>query len=727
MRKGIFVLLAALACSAAVSCGPREVKTTFQTSAGWRPSLDNRADAVMVYGTADNGSKLESWGIYGAGDFESRLKSWRDRGYSAGFMTGIAWGAYADYFTGEWDGASHLDEGQVDMNGDTLWHGEMTPYLVPTSNFLEYMKEVHLKRVIDAGVTDIFLEEPEFWANGGYSEAFRREWRDFYGSDWRPQHESPEAAYLSGKLKYHLYYRALEEAFTFAKEYGRSRGLDVKCYVPTHSLLNYSQWRIVSPEASLALLPCVDGYIAQVWTGTSRVPCFYEGVSAERVFETAFLEYGSMVSMTAPTGRKIFFLTDPIEDGVRDWEDYKRNYNATFTAQLLYPQVADYEVMPWPERIYDGRYRVSAGSDEMSGLPEDFATSMQIMINSLNSVPVSRGRISGTPGISVLMGNSMMFQRFPEFEGYSDERFSDFYGEALPFLKRGVGIGMAHLENLGCRGAFDGIEVLLMSYSNMKPLDAKAHAALAEWVRKGGVIVYAGRDDDPYQKVMEWWNTGDRKYACPADHLFSLMGIPEGAAEGEYGYGRGVVRIVRRNPGEFVAEAGGADEYVALVADLYGRRTGRKMEFSNRLTLRRGPYLIAAVMDEGPTDEPFVCEGVMVDLYDPALPVVGRKVVHPGGQAFLFDMAGVRRGAKPFVVASSGRESDEERGRGVYSFVLKGPSGTRNVTRVYLPEAPESVTVDGGEVEPDWDERSSTCLLGGFANSPDGVVVRIGY
>ena len=63
--------------------------------------------------------------------------------------------------------------------------------------------------------------------------------------------------------------------------------------------------------ASLASLPCVDGYIAQVWTGTSREPNFFDGRKRERVFETAYLEYGSMESMTAPTGRKMFFLTDP--------------------------------------------------------------------------------------------------------------------------------------------------------------------------------------------------------------------------------------------------------------------------------------------------------------------------------------------------------------------------------------------------------------------------------
>ncbi len=341
------------------------VKTTFQTSREWRPTIDNRADAVMVYGVGGNPSDRKR----GKQTFEERVKSWKDRGYTVHFMTGIAWGEYQDYFTGKWDGRRHLDEGQVTQRGDTIWHGHMVPYIVPSENFLKYMKERHVKRVIDAGVDAIFMEEPEFWARAGYSDAFKREWKEYYGTDWRPQHESPEATYLANKLKYHLYYRALNEVFTYAKEYGRSLGRDIKCYVPTHSLVNYSQWQIVSPEASLASLPCVDGYIAQVWTGTSREPNFFNGVEKERVFETAYLEYGSMESMTAPTGRKMFFLTDPIEDRAKDWDDYKRNYQATFVAQLLYPGVADYEIMPWPERIYEGLYRTSADSDEKTRIP----------------------------------------------------------------------------------------------------------------------------------------------------------------------------------------------------------------------------------------------------------------------------------------------------------------------------------------------------------------------
>lgn len=347
-------------------------KTVFQSNSYWKPVTDNRADVAIVYGTGDSPEM----------SFEQRVATWRDRGYRTHFMTGTAWGEYADYFTGQWDGVNHLDEGQVVQDGDTLWHGRMVPYLVPTESFIRYMQEKHIRRVIDAGIDAIYLEEPEFWARAGYSEAFKREWKAYYGFDWRPQHESAGDTYLSNKLKYHLYYRALDKVFTYAKEYGRTRGLDVRCYVPTHSLVNYSSWEVVSPEASLASLSCVDGYIAQVWTGTSRTSTYYDGLSRERVFENAYLEYGSMASMTEPTGRKLFFLTDPIEDYPRDWADYRINYQATFIAQLLYPWVANYEVMPWPDRIYEGSF-LNPKSGQRERISRDYSIQMQLMVDVL--------------------------------------------------------------------------------------------------------------------------------------------------------------------------------------------------------------------------------------------------------------------------------------------------------------------------------------------------------
>lgn len=696
------------------------VKTTFQTSREWRPTIDNRADAVMVYGVGGNPSDRAQKKA-----FEERVASWREKGYVTHFMTGIAWGEYQDYFTGEWDGLWHLDEGQVTDKGDTIWHGHLVPYIVPTDNFLTYMKEKHVKRAIDVGIDAIFMEEPEFWARGGYSEAFKQEWEKYYGFEWRPQHESPENTYLSNKLKYYLYYNALNEVFTYAKEYGKSKGMDVKCYVPTHSLVNYSQWQIVSPEASLASLPCVDGYIAQVWTGTSREPNYYNGQCAERVFETAYLEYGSMESMTAPTGRKMFFLTDPIEDLPRDWVDYKKNYEATFTAQLLYPNIADYEIMPWPERIYEGLYRVSPGSDEKSNIPKHYSTQMQVMVNSLNKMPQSSNKVSGTEGITILMANSLMFQRFPVHEGYEDPQLSNFYGQALPLLKRGIPVKTAHIENLDYKQTLAQTKVLLMSYSNMKPLDPVAHEHLAAWVRNGGVLLYSGRDIDPFQRVREWWNTEGCDYAVPSDHLFELMGIPAGAPEGEYSCDKGTVYILRADPKEYVLEKGGDKKFIETVSHLYSDRAkAGNLLFKNNFYLERGLYDIVSVMKESISNESFTVKGTLIDLFDPTLPVYSEKKICPGECGFFIDVDRVDKD-RPCVLAAASREYNEEIDGNTYSFVCKSPIRTSNISRVLLPSKPKSVLINGVETVngSNWDEKSGTYLTA-FENNPDGVSVK---
>lgn len=707
--------LASCSLSQAITAETKEVKTTFQSAREWRPTIDNRADAVMVYGVggnpSDRGRKL---------NFEQRVRSWREKGYTVHFMTGIAWGEYQDYFTGKWDGKPHLDEGQVTAQGDTIWHGHLVPYIVPSMNFIKYLNERHVKRVIDAGIDAIFMEEPEFWARSGYSDAFKREWKEYYGFDWRPQHESPENTYLANKLKYHLYYRALNEVFTFAKEYGRSKGIDVKCYVPTHSLVNYSQWQIVSPEASLASLPCVDGYIAQVWTGTSREPNFYNGKARERVFETAFLEYGSMQSMTAPTGRKMFFLTDPIEDRAKDWDDYRRNYQATFVAQLLYPGVADYEVMPWPERIYEGLYNVGKNSHEKTRIPRFYSTQMQVMINALNKMPVSDSKVSGSHGIGVLMSNSLMFQRFPNHDGYDDPQLANFYGQALPLIKRGVPVETVHIENLGYDATLKDIKVLLMSYSNMKPLDPEAHKHLAEWVRRGGVILFSGSDKDPFQNVREWWNQNGNKFTAPSQHLFSLMGIPANAQEGKYKVGKGTVVVRRTDPKEYILNEGGDLKFIEDVTQLYQQSKAGKLQLKNSFDLLRGPFRILAVVDESICEEPLTVNGTFIDMFDPNLPVITSKTVKPNEQSLLYDINQISS-KEPQVIASASRESDEVRTSNSYAYTAKSPIETTNVSRVWLPNKPTSVKIDGNEVLDIslWDKLSNTYLIR-FENNPEG-------
>jgi len=715
MKKLILNILALILWTSSFA----QEKTAFQIAAPWSEVYDVRSDIAIVYGVNDAG-----------GHFEERVKGWRDKGYQIHFMSGVAWGQYQDYFLGHYDGKNHLDEGQVNRNGDTIWHGKNVPYIVPSVGFIAYLK-THLKRAIDAGVTAIHLEEPEFWARAGYSEAFKKEWKKHYGFDWMPQHESPNATWLSSKLKYQLYYNALKECFAFVKEYSKKQGKEVACYVPTHSLLNYSAWSIVSPEASLASIKDVDGYIAQVWTGTSREPVYFNGVNRERVFENAFLEYGSMISMIQPTGKKIFLLTDPIEDRSRTWDDYKRNYQATFTAKLLYPSVADYEVMPWPDRIYRGRFPVE-NSNERQPISPDYATQMQVMVNALNTMPISTNKVSGSQGIGVLVSNSMMFQRFPTHEGYEDPQLSNFYGMAMPLLKRGVPVEIVHMENLTHENALKDIRVLIMSYSNMKPLSETYHKALADWVKQGGILVYYGRDNDPYQRVNDWWNTKGKKYKAPSEDLFHKLGLShENHFSGQFiKIGKGMVCVKRQDPKELVMLAGGDQEYIALVKEAYEKYAGNaELILKNHFTVQRGAYIIAAVMDEY-DEQSLKIKGPVIDLFNPMLPVLDTKEVAPGEQAFLLNLNMIRSDA-PQVLASASRIYEETTTKNSYSFIAKSPSNTINALRIKLPRKPTSVSaLKGAEVlnliTNAWDVRSQTLLLR-LPNYSEGVKITLAW
>src|SRR5664279_4890849 len=266
-------------------------RTCFQTGKPWSGIADLRSDVALCYGIG--------------ADLPERIQTWRDHGYRIHVMTGVSWGSYQDYLYGRFDGVNHEDEAQTVRDGKKRSHGGDVYYMCPGTNYGKYLCQ-GVQRALDAGAEAIHLEEPEFWVNGGYSEGFKREWRSYYGEAWQPPHSSVDAQWRSSKLKYYLYRRALQQVFDYVQGYNHRTGRSVRCYVPTHSLLNYAHWRIVSPESSLARLQGCDGYIAQVWTGTARTANVYRGKLKERTFETAFLDHAETQNQVRATGRRVW-------------------------------------------------------------------------------------------------------------------------------------------------------------------------------------------------------------------------------------------------------------------------------------------------------------------------------------------------------------------------------------------------------------------------------------
>jgi hypothetical protein len=692
-------------------------RTCFQTGGAWEGKSNLRSDVAIVYGIDEQ--------------LPDRIASWRSHGYRIHVMTGVSWGKYQDYLYGRFDGINHEDEAQTVSDGRKSSHGGDVYYMCPGTNYGKFLC-VGVQRALDAGAEAIHLEEPEFWVNAGYSEGFKREWRAYYGDDWQPPQSSPDAQWRASKLKYFLYRRALQQVFDYVQAYNHRTGRRVRCYVPTHSLLNYAHWRIVSPESSLARLAGCDGYIAQVWTGTARTPNVYRGELKERTFETAFLEYGAMQNLVRATGRHVWYLNDPIEDNPdHDWNDYQRNWECTLTASLLQPQIWNFEVAPWPQRIFNGRYPKSAPEADRKSIPPGYATELQTVMNALNDLKQADVQWDcGTTGIGVMIGDSLMFERGDPAP--SDEHMSHIYGMAMPLLMHGIPVTPVQLENVTADHYLDGFKILFMTYQGMKPQTPEVHAPVANWVKSGGVLVFCDDDSDAFNSVHEWWNTGANHFHTPREHLFAQLGYDPATAakstgtaaansrETSWQFGRGRVIWLRENPVQLAASAAGAGRVVAL-AQQAAKSAGLDWRETSSLVLRRGPYVIAAGLDDSIAGEPKVLRGHFVNLFDPELRVRAQVELTPGSRFFLRDLdyapSGAAQllvdrdaaqsgrlsvdyatGAAPQLLASAGRALPAKSPDKSAAWWVEGAAQTQSVMLLRCAQAPLAVTLDGQTV-----------------------------
>lgn len=791
-----------------------EERTSFQEAAPYAPQTDNRADVAMVYGLDPS--------------FEERFARWREAGYRLHVMTGVAWGGYQDYVRGEWDGVQHYDDAQAAVGGFKLEHGISQGrdcfYMMPSRTYARYLGE-QLRRVVDAGALAIHLEEPEFWVRAGYSEGFQREWAEFYGEPWQDPASSPDARYRAEKLKQHLYTRTLAYLFAGLKRYAAEKGNpDFKCYVPTHSLINYAHWRIVSPESALLTIPDCDGLIGQVWTGTSRTATVYRGARKQRTFEAGYCEYAACAAIVRGTDKRLWQLADPIEDSPNYcWDDYRRNWECTVAGSLLVDESERFEIMPWPRRIFmhsyptvnqlelplepmltaylarleaagdaqalgdmrraialfrdfyaqrgeesrketlgfadmadraselrfgdvwgaiEGFYRSLAAwedqadaqrlrdavsrfyhnpTDQRALIPPAYAAELQIVFNALRDMhwPGDTEWLHGQTGVGVAISDTLMYQRGEPTP--SDPDMSSLYGLALPLVKRGTALTMAQLERALDSGYLDNVRVLLLTYEGQKPPFSVIHVALAEWVRRGNVLVLFGQGD-AYDNVREWWNDGFAEYARPQEHLTELMGLGCAPLPGIHHFMEGHIIIAPESPAALAHDPQGADVVLGYVKQARAA-LGLPWAESNVLALRRGPYVVAAGMDES-TGAATTLPGVFVNLFDADLPVLTNPIITPDTRWLFYDLA--RCPEHPWVIAASGRIRDEAYDDHSLTFTVEGMADTPCVIRARVPQCPASVVAAGKDADMTWNAASRTVLIR-FVNDPAGVAVWVGW
>ena len=652
-------------------------------------------------------------------------------------------------------------------------HGEGTAievsdyYKVPTQARIELARQYYTGPLA-AGAKAFCFDEPEFWAQAGYSEAFKTEWKARYGTPWQPPDSSVDARYKAEQLKAFLLRRWVESILGDVQQ----RKPSATRMIAMHSPLNYYLIRMATPHHSLISIPSLQEVIAEVWN---------------QPFEVGYLEYSSFYHLVRGTGKRLWFMTDPWGDSpALSLDFYRHSYGANVLAALMYPQIDRYQPLIWPNRVY-------------GHVPKNY----EILINTVTGALCEMWRYpggkvqAGSRGIGTFIADSMGWQRADP----SPSDFDGFYGLSLPLVLQGVPVEVLSLDRAAEPGYLDAVKTLLISYDFLKPTDASLNRALADWTRQGGTLVFFG-GTDAYNAVSEsWWRRAG--YASPVEDLFAQMGLPirharvlsepgkevvlqattstfdstlarlrvplgpppgeedyhrqlsfghlaeilEGTArtypvtlyasppgtsplyriEGESAppvweakVGKGKAIFVGVAPGYLKSAQQGSAWARALAKHALEQAGGTYREQPYFL-MRRGPYTAIRTLDK-----PYTAQGRFVDLFSPTLAVMENPTLPVHELAFLTDL-GPTEGL-PRVVAVSGRLRAYYEAAGKTSFLTQAPAQTEGVARVWASQHHlrdvKAFTVLGASVPVTSHTEGDTVLLQ-YPNHADGVVVRV--
>src|SRR5262249_44733211 len=135
-----------------------------------------------------------------------------------------------------------------------------------------------------------------------------------------------------------------------------------------------------------------------------------------------------------------------------------------------------------------------------------------------------------------------------------------------------------------------------------------------------------------------WWNSNGRHYSTPREHLFEQLGLKKSVTPDRFErIGKGGLIWLRERPASCSASAAGASKIVEGTKQATAK-AGLKWRETNYLLLRRGPYIIAAGLDESIDGNPHQLHGHFVNLFDPDLRVVSQVSLEPGSRFFLLDL-----------------------------------------------------------------------------------------
>jgi hypothetical protein len=670
-----------------------EAKTFFQTNVGYDPRIGIAVDAVVVH---QHGLGLES--------LKGLISSWQKKGFITGRMFFSDSDAGNAYTTGKWDGKPHPEDIERNAKGEPVLCAGVRPYMTPTEGWIKYLEEM-TNTSIDAGAEAVMPEEPLAHIDTGFEESFRKLWQERYGTPWQAENSSPAARYMSGQLKGELYEKLERRLAELTHQRARELGRPIPFVLPIHSAYGCLASNLVAPLGTSLDIPA-DGYIGQIWTGPIRWTTANYNSPSKTFFGAAYALYDYFVQLADGTGKRLWLLTDPVEDDPNHtWPEFERWYRECVVAELMFPQVTQYEVMPWPDRIFLPGYSMGG----QTPAPERFRVIVLSVLQALQEMPAggqrcdARGRpLQAIPhDIGVAVSDSLMWQLPPR------PCMQGIYGLMLPLIDVGVPVKSCILERATEPGYLSRFKTIVASFEVSQPPSAAASKALVEWTRGGGMLVIFGSSpelDGPF-----WWRKAGFKSA--REYLFKELGLLA-AAEGDHKIGSGHVFVSPISPTAFGDSKVAHDKYLTVLE--------QPLRATGAFCLRRGPFVVVHA-----SARPVKLTGSYVDLFEPELPVVNSPEVARGASR-LYRALPDAPAPLTLLHATHRVMSAERQGDGL-RVVVRGPTETPAVLRLQAGEQQYQVAAhnaDGKEVPADVVSEGGTIRVR-LANDPQGVTIVI--
>lgn len=423
--------------------------------------------------------------------------AWKQRGY-------LVW-AQPNAQENSAYATQHPDEWQTGADGKPIFLFG-APLLFPTEMRLDN-ERTFVEEALNGGADGLNLVELGFAQTGGYGQRFQRAWEAQFHQKWIAPTSSPDSRFRAGQLMASLEINRMTALLQKAQDKKPLARRIVSLYSPLFD----TAASLVSPVGRIAALPDVQEIVGQVDLNTTQMPLRYAGLRSERAFDAAYLEYSALTQLTRGLNKRLWFSINPAESDVTHTAaEHKARFADLLTAALLFPDVDAFVWMPGWDALL-----AHTSSEELS-----LAFSLLALLQDLHNQSDERG---GNAEIGVLLGEGAQWQQ----DGLHSSGMDGFYGLTLPQLQRGIPVQVVSLDRVVDPGYLNGFKTLLLSYDFQKPLGARTQSALADWVRRGGSLLFFGGSDPMNEAESSWWRQAN--LLTPQADLWAQLGLSPGA------------------------------------------------------------------------------------------------------------------------------------------------------------------------------------------------------